>query len=316
MKPWYIVHALVYSAVIAAAGEPFPPAGSTEDEVRRLLGEPKASVGYGETRKLIYGGGIVTMQKGRLVESTMRAAAPAKPGSVASTPDGACVTPVRWWGDPAAVLGAPTLGAEGEPAVEAPRPLPDTTSRRVEGSAAVVVFHDPARDMPYWASLVSRHRDRSSAIEALSVQFEESTDWVEQNMGTSNDLAEIQRSLVAAKTRQLARDARAAPSGLEMAGQLYTSPRPRSDHQNPTVGIPAGFVWTGDREADQRRLDFVRELQSGHVRTFQDLERAVREHSTAEEVQAMEREFDRQDSRFNRAIPDPNHPGAWIWPKD
>lgn len=83
-----------------------------------------------------------------------------------------------------------------------------------------------------------------------------------------------------------------------------------------SANVPEGFVWTGDREADQRRLDFVRELRSGSVRTFEDLDRAVRRHSTPSEIQEMEREIRRQDDQFNRAVPDPNHPGAWIWPDD
>ena len=88
--------------------------------------------------------------------------------------------------------------------------------------------------------------------------------------------------------------------------------RSRSSGSN----IPEGFVWTGDREADQRRLKFVRELQSGNVRTFDDLERAVRRHSTPSEIREMEEEIRRQNDAFNRAVPDPNCPGAWIWPDD
>jgi hypothetical protein len=82
------------------------------------------------------------------------------------------------------------------------------------------------------------------------------------------------------------------------------------------ASTPSGFVWTGDGAADQRRLDFVRELQSGRVRNYDDLERSVREHSTPEENQKMDAELRRQEDRFDRAIPDPDNPGAWIWPKE
>ena len=87
---------------------------------------------------------------------------------------------------------------------------------------------------------------------------------------------------------------------------------------SPTVqsDIPPGFVWTGDKEADQRRLDFLRTLRSGQVRSYEDLERAVRQHSTPEEIQQMDKTLRQQQSRFDRAIPDPDNPGCWIWPKD
>lgn len=54
--------------------------------------------------------------------------------------------------------------------------------------------------------------------------------------------------------------------------------------------VPPGFVWTGDAKGDQQRLDFLRDLNSGKIRSFDDLETSVRKHSTEAEIRQMEAE--------------------------
>jgi hypothetical protein len=58
------------------------------------------------------------------------------------------------------------------------------------------------------------------------------------------------------------------------------------------------FVETDDRESDQRRRTFVREIESGKIRTWSELEEAVLRNSTQEEIEEMRREFRKQDEAF------------------
>jgi hypothetical protein len=63
-------------------------------------------------------------------------------------------------------------------------------------------FYDPSRTKPYKTSDISAFNSRRDAIQALAVQFGEDSAWVETNMGSSNDLADIHKNLVQAKTRE------------------------------------------------------------------------------------------------------------------
>lgn len=62
-------------------------------------------------------------------------------------------------------------------------------------------FYNPNRNPPYLANEISGHRTRSGAIAALASQFERSTGWVERNMGSSNGLVGIHKSLNCALLR-------------------------------------------------------------------------------------------------------------------
>ena len=86
------------------------------------------------------------------------------------------------------------------PPASAVRSRPRYVPRKgIEKPSGTVLFHDSGREYPYWANYSSKHLTRSAAIQALAQQFGETTAWVERNMGNSNNLADIHRSLVAAK---------------------------------------------------------------------------------------------------------------------
>lgn len=74
------------------------------------------------------------------------------------------------------------------------------THERSPGGNAM--FYNPSNaTMPYQSAIGIRHATREEAIQQLAEQFGHSTEWVKENMGTSNDLWDIHRRLVAASTR-------------------------------------------------------------------------------------------------------------------
>lgn len=61
-------------------------------------------------------------------------------------------------------------------------------------------FYNPRRPQPYWTSDTSRHTTYAAAVQALAREFSETPEWVEANMGESNDLHEIRRNLSRVKS--------------------------------------------------------------------------------------------------------------------
>lgn len=62
-------------------------------------------------------------------------------------------------------------------------------------------FYNPHRNPAYFANAISGHVSRSDAIDALAYQFDETSSWVEQHMGSSNRLTLIHANLVGANLK-------------------------------------------------------------------------------------------------------------------
>ena len=62
-----------------------------------------------------------------------------------------------------------------------------------------IAFYNPRRPFKYWADRNSKHQNYTEAIQALAEKYGESTEWVQENMGNSNDLDEIHENLKDAK---------------------------------------------------------------------------------------------------------------------
>jgi hypothetical protein len=60
-------------------------------------------------------------------------------------------------------------------------------------------FYNPRRPQKYWTSAVSKHPTFKEAIAALAKQYDRSPDWIQQQMGETNDLDEIHRNLAHSK---------------------------------------------------------------------------------------------------------------------
>lgn len=70
-----------------------------------------------------------------------------------------------------------------------------------DGKAAGTVFYNPRRSYPYWIDASEKYKSYQEAIQALAQKYDRSPEWIQKNMGKTNDLAEIHRNL---KTRQAA----------------------------------------------------------------------------------------------------------------
>ncbi len=57
------------------------------------------------------------------------------------------------------------------------------------------LFYNPRRPLKYWTSANSKHNTFKEAIGALAKEYEHSPQWVQQYMGTTNNLSEIHRNL-------------------------------------------------------------------------------------------------------------------------
>ena len=80
-------------------------------------------------------------------------------------------------------LATPDLGQADMPAQPAVKSTPG------------VDFYNPRRPFPYWTDASTKHKSYQEAIQALAQKYERSPEWVQQNMGQTNDLAEIHQNL-------------------------------------------------------------------------------------------------------------------------
>lgn len=62
-------------------------------------------------------------------------------------------------------------------------------------SANGLEFYNPRREQKYWTGKMSRHNTLQEAMNALAKQYGVSTDWIESNMGNTNDLDTIHRNI-------------------------------------------------------------------------------------------------------------------------
>ncbi len=56
-------------------------------------------------------------------------------------------------------------------------------------------FYNPRREQKYWTGKMERYNTLKEALMALAKQYGVSTDWIEANMGNTNDLATIHRNI-------------------------------------------------------------------------------------------------------------------------
>ena len=58
-----------------------------------------------------------------------------------------------------------------------------------------ILFYDPRRQQKFWATPESKHQTLRQAIASLAQQYGATPHWIEENMGGSNKLEEIHRSI-------------------------------------------------------------------------------------------------------------------------
>lgn len=58
-----------------------------------------------------------------------------------------------------------------------------------------IVFYNPRRSYPYWIDASEKYKSYREAIMALARKYGRAPEWIQENMGQTNDLAEIHRNL-------------------------------------------------------------------------------------------------------------------------
>jgi len=112
---------------------------------------------------------VARIEKGRSVEP--------EPASTKKDPEPEQTPPRPADSAPAAASGV----------VSSPAP------KRPEGT----LFYDPRRPQKYWSSATRHHDTFRDAISALAEEFNRPPDWVEENMGESNELNDVRENLAA-----------------------------------------------------------------------------------------------------------------------
>lgn len=67
------------------------------------------------------------------------------------------------------------------------------------------LFYNPRRPHKYWTSATSKHNTFKEAIAAMAKEYERTPQWVQQYMGTTNNLSEIHQNLANQKEVETSR---------------------------------------------------------------------------------------------------------------
>jgi hypothetical protein len=84
------------------------------------------------------------------------------------------------------------------PAADPSPPSPTLSSASPRRSSGIL-FYDPRRAKRYWSSATVQHDSYADALSALASEFDRPAQWIEENMGDSNDLEDIRDTLTARK---------------------------------------------------------------------------------------------------------------------
>jgi hypothetical protein len=75
--------------------------------------------------------------------------------------------------------------------LNAPLELPEDQEEKIPET----LFYNPRRMQKYWTSASSKHNTLKEAIAAMAKEYERTPQWVQQYMGTTNNLSEIHQNL-------------------------------------------------------------------------------------------------------------------------
>lgn len=130
----------------------------------------------------------------------------------------------------------PDMGPKpSPPPATAPAPPSKAESPLSAQPSSGVLFYDPRREKKYWSSPTVRHDSYQEALSALASEFNRPVQWIEENMGDSNDLGQI-RGILAGR-KQAVSPAPAGPVGHAVAGgiEFYNPRRPQKYWTAPDV---------------------------------------------------------------------------------
>jgi hypothetical protein len=69
-------------------------------------------------------------------------------------------------------------------------------------------FYDPQRPDKYWTDKNTRHQNYQDAIQALARKYDRSPEWIQANMGQTNDLSEIHQNLQSRHSAEISKTSR------------------------------------------------------------------------------------------------------------
>ena len=81
-------------------------------------------------------------------------------------------------------------------------PAGDAASRIIPEITTENTFYNPRRPHKYWTDQNSKHKSYKDAIKALSLKYDRSPEWIQQNMGHTNNLTEIHQNLRTKKSAE------------------------------------------------------------------------------------------------------------------
>jgi hypothetical protein len=129
-------------------------------------------------------------------------------------------------------LVEPELDPKNAPEIEpppaqepapAPPPSAGAASSTPPADSSGIAFYDPRRPQKYWSSESRHHATFRDAISALAEEFNRPEAWIEENLGNSNELSEIRRTLASRLSQSAA--ANAAPDSAFTAMEFYNPRR-------------------------------------------------------------------------------------------
>jgi len=180
------------------------------------------------------------------------------------------------------IVKGPTAAKEPEepsPAPSAPpAPLPRPSPPPVPSAATIqaepsgVLFYDPRRVQKYWSRPDRKHDAYPEAIAALAEEFDRPAQWVEENMGDSNDLGIIRETL---SGRRQSAQARAADASTDLpAGIEFYNPR------------RAEKYWTGPEARHKSYTEAIQALAREFNKTADWIERFMGDSNDLEQIRA------------------------------
>ena len=172
-------------------GGPEQPATGTEESIETQADEPPPKA---PTQKAPPQKDATQSVKTPAVEPAPSPAPEQAPPAVSATPPE--IKPPRT-GSPMAPKAAPPRPSR--PAKKPPAQPKDNPGAAVGETAYSeydgMQFYEPRRTYKYRTGQNTWHRTLEEALAALAAAFEHSPDWVEQNLGNTNDLGQIYRNL-------------------------------------------------------------------------------------------------------------------------
>ena len=115
------------------------------------------------------------------------------------------------------------------------------------------VFYDPRRPYKYWADKNSKHKNYKQAIQALAKKYNRTPEWIQSNMGDTNDLDQIHRNLSNPQAKSV------APKSAALANQ-----KPEVLFYNPRRPYP---YWTGKKSKHKSFKAAIQDLAKTYDRS-------------------------------------------------